>query len=200
MLDECKFSTECMLYHLFYLNEFKVLKVINFMSISLKQFNSLPINEAVSILATCCTAQNWAQALAAKRPFDSLTSLMDASDNIWHTMHESDFLQAFEGHPQIGDVSTLSKKYKNTAASAASEQSAVNDADLETLQNLATANQAYLQKFGFIFIIFASGKTAKQMLDLINKRIHNSRQHELVTAANEQNKITRHRLQAMINE
>lgn len=169
------------------------------MHISLNQFNTLPEAEAVSLLATCCTSQNWAQQVAANRPFGSLSSLLSVSDSIWQQMQEEDYLQAFEGHPQIGDVSTLSKKYQNTAASAASEQSAVNKADKNTIVALAAANKAYLAKFGFIFIVFASGKSAIQMLNLITERLSNTRQQELINGAAEQNKITRHRLQSLID-
>ena len=169
------------------------------MDISLNQFNTLPGAEAVSLLTTCCTSQNWAQQLASNRPFDSLSSLLSVSDSIWQTMQEDDYLQAFEGHPQIGDISTLSKKYQNTAESAASEQSAVNNADKKTIEALAAANKAYLDKFGFIFIVFASDKSAKQMLNLITERLSNTRQQELTKGAIEQNKITRHRLQGLID-
>lgn len=169
------------------------------MNMSLNQFNRLSETEVISLLTTCCTSQNWAQQLTSNRPFDSLSSLLSVSDSIWQTMEENDYLQAFEGHPQIGDVLTLSKKYQNTAASAASEQSAVNNADKKTIEALAAANKAYLDKFGFIFIVFASGKSAQQMLDLITERLSNTRQQELINGAIEQNKITRHRLQALID-
>ncbi len=168
------------------------------MQLSLNQFNALPETEAVSSLITCCTSQNWAQQVASNRPFDSLSSLLSVSDSIWQQMQEEDYLQAFEGHPQIGDVSTLSKKYQNTAESAASEQSAVNNADKKTVEALAAANKAYLDKFGFIFIVFASDKSATQMLNLITERLSNTRQQELINGAVEQNKITRHRLQSLI--
>lgn len=170
------------------------------MHLSLNQFNALSGTEAISLLTTCCTSQNWAQQLASNRPFGSLSSLLSVSDSIWQRMQEEDYLQAFEGHPQIGDVSTLSKKYQNTAASAASEQSAVNEADKNTITALAAANKAYLTKFGFIFIVFASDKSAKQMLDLITERLSNTRQQELINGATEQNKITRHRLQSLIDQ
>ena len=165
---------------------------------NLSQFNQLSTDEASKQLLTCCTSENWATQLASQRPFTELASLLSRSDEIWQSMQETDLLQAFEGHPQIGNVATLKEKYRNTGASATHEQSGANDADDATLQALADGNQAYLDKFGFIFIVFATGKSAQQMLDLLNARLPNSREQELKNAAGEQNKITRLRLNKLI--
>ena len=169
------------------------------MTIHLTSFNQLPNNDATKELLACCTSERWGTMLAGKRPFASLDELLSASDVIWSQMGEADFLQAFEGHPQIGDVSTLKEKYRHTAGSAAHEQSGANEADDTTLHALAKGNQDYLDKFGFIFIVFATGKSAQQMLDLLNARLPNNRDQELVNAAAEQNKITRLRLSKLID-
>lgn len=169
------------------------------MTLSLASFNQLSSQAAQEQLLSCCTSERWAQQLAEQRPFASLDDLMSASDAIWAQMTESDFLQAFEGHPQIGNVESLKEKYRHTIGSAAHEQSAVNSADNATLQALAQGNQDYLSKFGFIFIVFATGKSAQQMLDLLMARLPNSRDEELANAAGEQNKITRLRLSKLIN-
>ncbi len=165
---------------------------------TLDEFNKLDTQQACQQLLCCCTAQRWAEQLAELRPFDSIEELLTQSDTIWQKMQEADFLQAFDGHPQIGDVNTLKEKYRHTQASASHEQSAVNDADDATIEALATANKAYLEKFGFIFIVFATGKSAKQMLDLLNARLPNSREQELINASQEQNKITHLRLSNLI--
>ena len=164
------------------------------MTLSLTSFNQLPKDAATNELLSCCTSERWASMLVEKRPFSSLEDLITASDAVWSQMGEADYLQAFEGHPQIGDVSTLKEKYRHTAGSAAHEQSGANEADDSTLHALAKSNQDYLDKFGFIFIVFATGKSAQQMLDLLNARLPNNREQELVNAAAEQNKITRLRL------
>lgn len=169
------------------------------MAISLTSFNQLPTDAATNELLSCCTSERWATMLANKRPFDSVEDLITASDAVWSQMGEADYLQAFEGHPQIGDVSTLKEKYRHTAGSAAHEQSAANEADDATLHALAKSNQDYLDKFGFIFIVFATGKSAQQMLDLLNARLPNTRDQELTNAAAEQNKITRLRLSKLID-
>lgn len=113
---------------------------------------------------------------------------------------ESDLLEALDGHPQIGNVATLKEKYRNTQDSAAHEQSGANEADDEVLEALAKSNQEYLDKFGFIFIVFATGKSAQQMLDLLLARLPNDRGTELVNAATEQNKITRLRLNKLFEQ
>lgn len=164
------------------------------MTMTLVAFNQLDHTAAVQHLMTCCTSSRWAEQLAAGRPFADQTTLLDASDAIWQQMGEADYLEAFDGHPQIGDVSTLKAKYQNTQASAAHEQSGANEASEDTLLKLAQGNKDYLAKFGFIFIVFATGKSAAQMLALLQARLPNTREQELHTAAGEQNKITRLRL------
>lgn len=164
------------------------------MTITLPNFNTLPKEDAIKHLLTCCTSSSWATKLAEQRPFHDLNELLTASDDIWQTVTEADLLEAFDGHPQIGDVSTLKEKYRNTQASASHEQSQVNEASDEVLHALAKGNKDYLEKFGFIFIVFATGKSAKQMLDLLNHRLPNSKEQELSNAGGEQNKITKLRL------
>lgn len=164
------------------------------MTLTLENFNNLPKTEAIQHLLTCCTSNSWATQLAEQRPFANLDALLTMSDSLWQTMNEADLLEAFDGHPQIGDVSTLKEKYRNTQASASHEQSKVNEASDEVLHALAKGNKDYLDKFGFIFIVFATGKSAKQMLDLLNDRLPNNKEQELSNAAGEQNKITRLRL------
>jgi len=169
-------------------------------SLTLAQFNTLSQEEAVTHLLTCCTSTQWAQNLANARPFADLDALLESSDAIWHKVQndEANLLEAFDGHPQIGNVASLKEKYRNTQSSAAHEQSGANDAADEVLEALARGNQDYLDKFGFIFIVFATGKSAQQMLDLLLARLPNDRAAELLNAAAEQNKITRLRLNKLL--
>lgn len=172
------------------------------MSLTLQQFNDLTQAESTSQLLTCCTSTSWAQKLADARPFDSIDALLTSSDEAWDQVHtnETDLLEAFDGHPQIGNVDSLKEKYRNTQDSAAHEQSGANDADDQVLEDLAQGNQDYLDKFGFIFIVFATGKSAQQMLDLLLARLPNNHATELANAAAEQNKITRLRLKKLFGE
>lgn len=169
------------------------------MSLTLTQFNASPQSDATAKLLTCCTSTVWAQQLTDARPFSDVDALLKASDKAWEKaqQNEANLIQAFEGHPQIGNVATLKEKYRNTQDSAAHEQSGANNADDAVLAALAKGNQDYLDKFGFIFIVFATGKSAQQMLDLLRARLPNERATELVNAATEQNKITRLRLQKL---
>lgn len=172
------------------------------MKLSLQQFNELSTAEAISHLLTCCTSTHWAQALEKKRPFADISTLLAHSDDAWAQAQtaEAQLLEAFDGHPQIGNVATLKEKYRNTQDSAAHEQSGASEADDHVLEDLAQGNQDYLDKFGFIFIVFATGKSAQQMLDLLLARLPNDRDIELANAATEQNKITRLRIQKLFGQ
>ena len=108
---------------------------------------------------------------------------MDFAHTCWSDAAESERLEAFSGHPQIGDLSALKNRF---AATASAEQGQVAAATEETLLALKSANDAYLEKFGFIFIVCATGKSAEEMLELVNERLPNSRQEELDNGAIEQ--------------
>ena len=166
------------------------------MSLTLQQFNELTQADVTSQLLTCCTSTSWAHKLTGARPIKDMDTLLTSSDEAWDKVQtsEADLLEAFDGHPQIGNVDSLKEKYRNTQDSAAHEQSGANDAEDQVLEDLAQGNQDYLDKFGFIFIVFATGKSAQQMLDLLLARLPNDRATELTNAATEQNKITRLRL------
>ena len=172
------------------------------MKLSLPQFNKLSPAEATSYLLTCCTSTSWAHTLVNKRPFSDIQALLTQSDKAWAEAQtdEANLLEAFDGHPQIGNVDSLKEKYRSTQDSAAHEQSGANNAEDNVIKALAQGNQDYLDKFGFIFIVFATGKSAQEMLDLLLARLPNHRQTELVTAAAEQNKITRLRLQKLLSD
>ena len=167
------------------------------MSLTLAQFNNLSQEVAIAQLLICCTSSVWANKLANARPFADFDALLASSDAIWHDVQTNE-ANLLDGHPQIGNVASLKEKYRNTQSSAAHEQSGANDATDDVLEALAKANQDYLDKFGFIFIVFATGKSAQQMLDLLLARLPNDRATELANAAAEQNKITRLRLSKLL--
>ena len=97
-------------------------------------------------------------------------------------------------------MNSLRKKYASTKALAAGEQSAVSQASEETLQALAQGNLDYEKKFGFIFIVCATGKSALEMLELLQARLPNTREQELLNAAREQHAITVLRLQKLLQD
>jgi 2-oxo-4-hydroxy-4-carboxy-5-ureidoimidazoline decarboxylase len=167
---------------------------------TLEQFNRVPTAEAQTLLSQCCAARDWVQSMADARPFANFPQLLSSADQIWQGMDENNLLEAFSAHPQIGNVVSLLEKYASTKAMAAGEQSAITTASKATIEELAQANRAYLEKFGFIFIICATGKSAQEMLDLLQVRLPNSREQELINAAEEQRKITAIRLRKLLEQ
>lgn len=136
--------------------------------------------------------------MADARPFSTVEDMHQAALDIWADLTERDYLQAFEGHPKIGDVNSLRKKYASTKGLASNEQSGVNSADEQTLIDLANANDEYFEKNGFIFIVYATGKSAAQMLAILQARLPNDRATEIKNAAVEQSKITALRLNKLL--
>ena len=165
---------------------------------TLKELNALGLEERTAKFQECCNASQWYTPLAAAAPFDSLEKLLAKADVIWANCTEQDWLEAFEAHPKIGDVTSLAKKFAATKEWAGNEQSEVDNAAAETIAALAKGNQEYEEKFGFIFIVCATGKTAQEMLDLLLERLPNERQQELKIAAAEQHKITKIRINKLL--
>ena len=165
---------------------------------TLEQLNQLPADEAATAFAQCCVSQRWIQQMVAARPFLSAEQLQQQAENFWQALAEADYLEAFEGHPKIGDVSSLQQKYASTKALAAGEQSSVNAANDAIINALAEGNQSYEQRYGFIFIVCASGKSAAEMLALLPARLSNNRATEVQNAADEQAKITRIRINKLL--
>lgn len=165
----------------------------------LEKINTLENQEFFDELIKCCGSKNWAIKLIEKRPFKNKEDLFLKSDEAWSFSNENDAMEAFSHHPKIGDIKSLEKKFASTKEWAGKEQSGVNTANQETLVALANGNELYEKKFGFIFIVCATGKTAKEMLEILNSRINNNPQQELKNAMDEQNKITKIRLEKLIS-
>jgi 2-oxo-4-hydroxy-4-carboxy-5-ureidoimidazoline decarboxylase len=166
--------------------------------VSLEQFNTMDEEKAREALALCCVSERWIDGMLEERPYDSADALHTRADALWADLGEGDYLQAFEGHPKIGDVASLRAKYAASGALAAGEQSGVSGADTALLERLARGNAEYEARFGFIFIVCASGKSAREMCDLLEARLHNPRQEELLIAAEEQRRILQLRLEKML--
>jgi 2-oxo-4-hydroxy-4-carboxy-5-ureidoimidazoline decarboxylase len=165
---------------------------------SLSQLNTLSDEDAKMAFSNCCTSQAWNDGMVAARPFISLEQCHEIALSVWAGLGEQDFLQAFEGHPKIGDVTSLREKYAHTKKLASGEQSSVDEASEEVIQALSAGNTAYEEKNGFIFIVCATGKSAAEMLELLNQRLPNDRSEELKNAAAEQTKITAIRINKLI--
>lgn len=153
---------------------------------SLTAFERLGTDEAMRVLLACCGSRAWARRMAQARPFESVAEALDTADLLWEGLEERDWREAFAAHPRIGD---------RASGAAAREQSGTRAAPPAVLDDLARANREYEDRFGHIFIVCAAGKTAEEMLAICRSRLHNDAATEHKTAAEEQRKITRLRLE-----
>jgi allantoinase len=167
------------------------------LGVGLDRLNALGEAEAVEELLRCCGSRRWAGRMAALRPFDSEEALLGTADSAWTGLDDADRLEAFAAHPRIGDLQSLRAKFATTASWAAGEQSGVSVADDATLRALAEGNRDYEARFGHIFIVCATGKSAGDMLALLRARLGNDPEAERAVASEEQAKIARIRLRKL---
>jgi len=163
-----------------------------------ERLNSASAAEAEAELLKCCGSTEWARAVAARRPFGDAQELYAAADEVWRNLSERDWLEAFAAHPRIGGRKAERAQHAQAEGWSAEEQSGARAAAQATLDELAAANRTYEEKFGHIFIVCATGKTASEMLALLRARLSNTPDTELRTAAAEQAKITRLRLEKLL--
>jgi 2-oxo-4-hydroxy-4-carboxy-5-ureidoimidazoline decarboxylase len=152
------------------------------------------VEDARALLRTCCGSARWIEQMLERRPFGSVDALVSASRDIWFALAPADWQEAFADHPKIGDREALKKKFEETRHLASQEQAGVVGASDDVLDALARGNREYERKFGYIFIVCASGLDANQMLGMLNARLVHDATTELRIAAQEQSKITELRL------
>lgn len=162
----------------------------------LDRLNALRPGEAETAFLSCCGSSEWARRMTAARPFESEAGLAEAADRIWRGLSKSDWLEAFAAHPKIG--SPAAGGHGKARAWSREEQRGAQEASPETLASLAAANREYEARFGHIFIVCASGRTADEMFALLQERLGNEPDEELSLAAEEQRKITRLRLEKLL--
>jgi 2-oxo-4-hydroxy-4-carboxy-5-ureidoimidazoline decarboxylase len=150
------------------------------------------------LLSKCCGSSSWVKMMMTFFPADDLVELLEDAEEVWYECSEDDWKEAFSHHPRIGDTESPEEKFASTAQWAAGEQSGVQAASSETIKALAEANRLYEEKFGYTFIVCATGKSAEEMLGLLHSRLQNSPQAEIKIAAEEQNKITQLRIQKLL--
>ena len=160
----------------------------------LARWNHSSPTEAVEELLPCCGSPAWAERLTGRRPFVDTSSLLAASDEVWLGLATSDWLQAFHSHPRIGEASAKVPVAARSSAWSQQEQLQAAAASDTAKQQLAEANRAYEQKFGYIFIVCATGKSASEILEILRRRMHNDADNELSEAAEQQRQITQLRL------
>ena len=164
---------------------------------SADSLNVLSAATARAEFLRCCGATRWADLMTARRPFANEAELFSAASECFVDLTRADWLEAFAAHPKIGDLDSLRSKFAHAAAWSAQEQGAMSAAAEATIQGLLAGNRDYEAKFGHIFIVCATGKTAAEMLMLLDARLANSADDELRNAAAEQEKITHLRLQRL---
>lgn len=159
----------------------------------LDAWNAADAPEAAHAMLACCGSQRWADEMAALRPIPNITALSEAADRIWATMDEPDWMEAFACHPRIGERKASSASEKSTAWSQ-EEQAGTTTAVQAIMRQLAEGNALYEQRFGFTYIVCATGKSADEMLAILQRRLANTRVAELREAAEQQRQILQIRL------
>jgi allantoicase len=153
--------------------------------------NSLTDPAARRFFNTACVTGPWVGAMARGRPYSGLEVVLDAADTAFDLLGAADWMEAFSGHPRIGE------KGDQTANR---EQAGLEDAAAATLAAIAEVNRRYEERFGFTYIVYASGKSAEEMLAIAESRLGSTREQEIETASVEQRAITAARLRRMLCE
>jgi 2-oxo-4-hydroxy-4-carboxy-5-ureidoimidazoline decarboxylase len=174
------------------------------MSEVLVRWNNAPLEAGATQILPCCGSIAWAREMAARRPFRDEAALMAASDEVWRSLTESDWMEAFNSHPRIGESNAANpsaqlssvqpSSVQPSSAWAIEEQKEVANAGDTVKIALAEGNREYERRFGRIFIVCATGKSATEVLEILRRRLQNDAGTELYEAAEQQRQITRIRL------
>jgi OHCU decarboxylase len=163
------------------------------MNSTLARWNDADHAAALEAMIACCGSNRWATAMVELRPFHSVAELSSAADDLWRKMEEPDLLEAFAAHPRIGEQNQAHASPRSAAWSQ-EEQSSANSASTAVLTDIAGKNARYEKQFGFTYIVCATGRSAEEMLGLLNRRMLNDRATELHEASEQQRLITQIRL------
>lgn len=170
------------------------------MTITVAQLDDFPETQAAFVLAACCGSSRWVASMVARRPFRTRAKVLATAEDVARELQPADWIEAFSHHPRIGErlstvaVSTMAREW------SADEQSTASDMDDWTRPKLADGNAQYERRFGFPFVVFASGRSANELLAMLEERLGNDSDAELSIAAREQQLITRHRLDRLVGE
>ena len=164
------------------------------MNATLAAWNAAGETEARNAMLACCGAKRWADAMVALRPIASVAALSEAADCVWSTMQEADWLEAFACHPRIGERKVSAHAGAQSAAWSRAEQAQTNSASEDVLAEIAAGNQQYEERFGFTYIVCATGKSAEEILAILKRRLASTRDAELREAAEMQRQIMQIRL------
>ena len=165
---------------------------------TLHELNILPKEQLIKELSKCCGSSAWVNKMLVFFPADDLVEILEDAEEQWYKCNEEDWKEAFKHHPKIGNIESLKKKFASTVQWASDEQSAASHASQQTIEALAEGNRLYEEKFGHIFIVYATGKSAEEILTILQSRLQNNPEVEIEIAADEQNKITKLRLEKLL--
>jgi len=160
--------------------------------------NQLTAFAAQNEFLKCCGSTRWSRTMTEARPFTDIPSLLETSEQIWWSLANEDWLEAFRAHPKIGEQRAATAQSELAQRWSAREQAGTATAPADVKAALAEENREYENQFGFIFIVCATGKSAEEMLALLRARLKNDLETELRVAAAEQSKITRLRLEKLL--
>jgi 2-oxo-4-hydroxy-4-carboxy-5-ureidoimidazoline decarboxylase len=160
------------------------------LTISINELDSMSEHDVAAAFRECCGASRWVDGMTDRRPFRSRDAVFRAADEEWDKCTERDWLEAFLHHPRIGD--------RSAQGTASDEQAGARSATEELQLELERTNEAYERKFGHIYIVCATGKSAGEMLDIARRRMQNDPDKELRVAADEQRKIMHLRLEKLL--
>jgi 2-oxo-4-hydroxy-4-carboxy-5-ureidoimidazoline decarboxylase len=167
---------------------------------TLQSWNAASADAALEAMIACCGARRWAAAMVARRPIRTVAELSAAADEEWTRMEVGDWMEAFACHPRIGGRPPRRTAHASAESSASSrrwsnqEQSSTHEAAERVLAELAAGNERYEKRFGFTYIVCATGKSAEEMLAILNRRLGGEHADELREAAEQQRQITQIRL------
>jgi 2-oxo-4-hydroxy-4-carboxy-5-ureidoimidazoline decarboxylase len=168
------------------------------MSDVLAWWNGLRSDEAAEEILSCCGSKAWAYGMAARRPIVDEAGLLTACDQVWKSLAESDWMEAFHSHPRIGESPSPAISTQSTNWSE-EEQRRVGAANEDVRVALAEGNRAYEQRFNRIFIVCAAGRSATEILEILRRRLRNEPTTELREAAEQQRLITHLRLKKWLS-
>jgi 2-oxo-4-hydroxy-4-carboxy-5-ureidoimidazoline decarboxylase len=160
----------------------------------LARWNELEAPEAAKEILPCCGASVWVEGMIGKRPFDDEAAVLITADEVWRKLGPPDWLEAFKAHPKIGESRAAAQTGERSASWSEQEQKSVAAALEDVKLRLVEGNRAYEEKFGFIFIVCATGKSAPEILEILGRRLQNVKEIELKEAAEEQRQIMQLRL------
>jgi 2-oxo-4-hydroxy-4-carboxy-5-ureidoimidazoline decarboxylase len=165
----------------------------------LARWNNLPADKAAEDILPCCGSKTWALAMAKRRPILAEAALLSACDEVWKNLPESDWLEAFRSHPRIGDSHSPVSAPARSASWSGEEQRQVASSGEDVKTALTEGNRAYEQRFNRTFIVCATGKSAPEILEILQRRLQNDEKKELQEAAEQQRQIAHLRLKKWLS-